>query len=260
MAAIVFFVIIWYTSLFFQTFFLHRYAAHGAFKMSKLWERVFYIFTYAAQGSSYMSPRVYAVMHRIHHAYTDTEQDPHSPHFSKNIFQMMWRTRTIYNKIYRGQIEVEDRFNKNLPDWNPIDRLGHSTLSRIGWALFYITVFILLSSPWWAYCLLPVILTMGAFHGAIVNWFAHKYGYVNFKVKNTSRNLLSIDVLMLGESYHNNHHRRPSAINFGRRWHEIDPVYPIIKLLDWLGIIHLTKQPLHPVEPTTERIEPDPSH
>ncbi|HEY9177213.1 MAG TPA: fatty acid desaturase, partial [Flavipsychrobacter sp.] len=87
--------------------------------------------------------------------------------------------------------------------------------------------------------LLPVIIAMGAFHGAIINWFAHKFGYKNFILKNTSENLFFIDVLMLGESYHNNHHKYPSSVNFGVRWHEIDPIYPIILLLNKLGVIKL---------------------
>ena len=79
MFILIFFVAIWYLSLFCQTFFQHRYAAHGAFKMSKRTEKAFYILSYITQGSSYMSPRAYAIMHRLHHAYTDTELDPHSP-------------------------------------------------------------------------------------------------------------------------------------------------------------------------------------
>lgn len=55
------------------------------------------------------------------------------------------------------------------------------------------------TSPWF-YLLLPVIFAMGAFHGAIINWFAHKFGYTNFKMENTSHNLLYADLLMLGES------------------------------------------------------------
>lgn len=82
---------------------------------------------------------------------------------------------------------------------------------------------------------------MGAFHGAIINWFAHRVGYRNFAVRNTSHNLISIDILMLGESYHNNHHKRPASVNFGFRWHEIDPVYPAILLLNWLRVIRLPK-------------------
>lgn len=239
MVLLLFFVALWYSSLFFQTFFQHRYAAHGAFTMNKFWERVFYIFTYIAQGSSYLSPRAYAIMHRMHHAYTDTEKDPHSPKYSKNIFSMMLRTHTMYAAIYKGTIDVEERFTKLLPDWPAFDKWAHSTASRIIWALAYSAVFIYFAPTLWLLVLLPVVLAMGAFHGAVINWFAHKYGYTNFKLKNTSQNLFHVDILMLGESYHNNHHKRPSAINFGKRWHEIDPVYPIIRLLAWSRIIKL---------------------
>ena len=220
------FVGLWYSSLFFQTFFQHRYAAHRAFRMSKGWERVFFVFTYITQGSSYMSPRAYGTMHRMHHAYTDTELDPHSPKYSRNLFQMMWRTRKIFNDIFEGRLKLEERFTKNLPEWPGFDRWANSLTSRILWVLVYLCLFLWLSASAWLLFLLPVMLVMGAFHGAIINWFAHKYGYANFRLKNTSRNLFSVDILMLGESYHNNHHKAPSSINFGRRWHEAGPCLP----------------------------------
>src|ERR1700755_976272 len=109
--------------------------------MSKFWERVFYVLAYVTQGSSYMSPRAYAIMHRMHHAFTDTEKDPHSPQFSRNVFQMMLRTRNIYSSIYKGNFEVEDRFTHNLPDWPTFDKWAHSTLSRTCWTIGYITLF-----------------------------------------------------------------------------------------------------------------------
>jgi len=239
MAVLLFFCALWYLSLFSQTFFQHRYAAHGAFTMTKGWERFFFIVAYLTQGSSYMSPKAYAIMHRLHHAYTDTEQDPHSPSFSKNIWSMMWRTRNIYRDIFKGTADVELKFTKNVPEWDRFDRWANSGLSRLIWVALYVGVFLWLESPLWLYPLLPVAISMGAFHGAIINWFAHKYGYKNYLLKNTSENLLHIDILMLGESYHNNHHKHPSAVNFGRRWHEIDPVYAIIRLFAWLGIIKL---------------------
>ena len=239
MFIIIFFIAVWYLSLFAQTFFHHRYASHGAFTMSKGWEKFFFIFSYITQGAHYMSPRVYAIMHRMHHAHTDTEEDPHSPAFSSNLISMMLRTRTYYNDIDRGRRKVEPAFMKNLPEWKGFDKWANSLPSRILWTVAYVAVFIIFATSAWMYLLLPVILAMGAFHGALINWFAHKYGYINFKLRNTSRNLLFIDVLMLGESYHNNHHKRPSAVNFGKRWHEIDPVYPVIRLLAWLRVIKL---------------------
>jgi len=182
-------------------------------------------------------------MHRLHHAYTDTEKDPHSPSYSKNIFAMMWRTRMIYTNIFKENMEIEERFKKNLPEWRGFDRWANSGISRLIWVGLYITFFVLFAPIAWWFLLLPVVISMGAVHGAIINWYAHKYGYRNYNLKNTSENLFSIDILMLGESYHNNHHKYPSAINFGRRWHEIDPIYPVIRLFQLLGIISMSKVP-----------------
>ncbi len=244
MIILIFFITLWYASLFSQTFFQHRYAAHGAFSMSKGWERFFFIIAYITQGSSYMSPRAYAIMHRLHHAYTDTDKDPHSPSFSANIFTMMWRTRGFYQDIIKGRMEIESRFTKNLPEWPAFERIANSSASRIIWVGIYILFFVFFATNAWVFLLLPIIVSMGAVHGAVINWFAHKYGYINFKLKNTSMNLLFIDILMLGESYHNNHHKYPSSINFGSRWHEIDPIYPLIRLLAKIGIIKIAKIPV----------------
>jgi len=241
MIVIIFFISLWYVSLFSQTFFQHRYGAHGAFTMSTKWERFFFIIAYITQGSSYMSPRAYAIMHRLHHAHTDTELDPHSPSYSANIFTMMWRTRGFYQDIVHGRMNVEDKFIKNVPEWPAFDRFANGAVSRLLWVAVYTMFFIFFAHSPWLYLLLPVVITMGAFHGAVINWFAHKYGYINFKLKNTSMNLFFIDILMLGESYHNNHHKHPSAINFGRRWFEIDPMYPVILLFHRLRIIRITK-------------------
>lgn len=241
MIILIFFISIWYLSLFSQTFFQHRYAAHGAFEMSKGWERFFFIVTYITQGSSYMSPRAYAVMHRLHHAHTDTPLDPHSPSNSSNMFLMMWHTRTVYQNVLHHKIDIEDKYTKNVPSWERLDRFANGTVSRLMWVALYILFFIVFATSPWQYLLLPIVVSMGAFHGAIVNWFAHKYGYINFKLKNTSMNLLFVDVLMLGESYHNNHHKHPSSINFGRRWFEIDPVYYVIRLFSYLKIIKVVR-------------------
>ena len=250
MPIIIFFIAVWYLSLFSQTFFHHRYASHGAFRMSRFWEKFFFIFTYITQGSHYMSPKAYAIMHRLHHAHTDTERDPHSPNFSSNIFSMMMRTRRIYQEILTGKMQVDPKFTKNLPEWDGFDRWANSVWSRALWVVAYVAFFVIFATSPWLYLLLPVVITMGAFHGAIINWFAHKFGYRNFKLKNTSENLFSVDILMLGESYHNNHHKRPSAINFGVRWHEIDPVYPVILLLNRLRVIRI------PVPATVSQVSP----
>ncbi len=83
MIILIFFACHWYFSLFFQTFFHHRYSAHQMFTMSKTMEKVFIFLSWLTQGSSYLSPYSYGILHRLHHAYADTEQDPHSPKYDK---------------------------------------------------------------------------------------------------------------------------------------------------------------------------------
>ena len=236
-----FFIASWYLSLFFQTFFLHRYAAHRSFTMSKFTERVVYVLTWIFQGSNYLSPFGYGVMHRMHHAFADTEDDPHSPKYDETIWNMMWKTKTIYSDIANKKLIPEKRFTEGVPQWEAFDKFARSWPSRIFWAGIYISVYYVYADVWWLWLLLPIQFLLSPIHGAIINWFAHKYGYINFRLRNTSHNLLFIDILMLGESYHNNHHKRPSAINFGTRWHELDPVYPVIRFLAWCRIIKIKK-------------------
>ncbi|MBS1775630.1 MAG: acyl-CoA desaturase [Bacteroidetes bacterium] len=250
MLVIVFFIAQWYLSLFCQTFFQHRYAAHGAFTMSRGWERFFFVLTFIFQGSSYLSTRAYAIMHRMHHAYADTDKDPHSPKYSKNIFDMMWKTYVFYRNINEYRVAIDAKFTKNVPDWPAFDKFAGNRYTRLFWVALYIGFYAAFATSPWLWLLLPVQILLSPVHGAIINWFAHKFGYENFEMKNTSENLIGVDFLMLGESYHNNHHKRPSAINFGYRWHEIDPVYPIILLFNKLHVIRI-----NPVKPETVPIQ-----
>jgi stearoyl-CoA desaturase (Delta-9 desaturase) len=245
-AVIAAFVGHWYLSLFCQTFFLHRYSAHKMFKMNKFWERFFYLLTYISQGSSYLSPRAYAILHRMHHAFSDTEKDPHSPHHTKNVFTMMWETKDIYNAVLNRKRAIETQFERNYPEWKLIEKLGDSWSSRIGWGLlyasFYILAYLYLDMHWAFFFLLPIHFLMGPIHGAIVNWSGHKYGYQNFDNQDKSKNSLIIDFLMLGELFQNNHHKRPNSLNFGSKWFEFDPTYPVILMLEKLKIIEVRKK------------------
>src|ERR1019366_8453815 len=110
MPILIFFLCHWYLSLFTQSFFLNRYAAHKAFTMSKGAEKFFFILCYFFQGASYLSPKGYASLHRMHHSYADTELDPHSPQYSKNLWDMMWKTKLIYSNIYYERIDLDTHF------------------------------------------------------------------------------------------------------------------------------------------------------
>jgi stearoyl-CoA desaturase (delta-9 desaturase) len=240
MTILIFMIFLWYSGLFFQTFFLHRYAAHQTFTMSPFLEKICFVLTWLTQGSNYLSAYGYGIMHRMHHAYADTKEDPHSPKFDKNPLAMMWRTKNTYQDINKQRIIIAKKFTKNVPQWEIFDNFASSIFSRLAWGAAYTLFFYFFAEVWWQWLFLPIIFLMAPIHGMIINWFAHVYGYVNFKVNNTSKNLLFFDFLMMGEGYHNNHHKHASRANFGGvRWHEIDITYSIMCVLNKLKIIKI---------------------
>jgi len=239
MALFLFIVIHWYLSLFFQSVFHHRYAAHALFTMSKGWERFFYIGCFLTQGSSYISAYTYGMMHRLHHAHTDLPNDPHSPTNTPNLFMMLLDTRNNYFNIHIGKTVVDEKYKKDLPEWAAFDRLTHNWITRLSCALVYLGIYALLATHWWEYLFLPVTIAMGALQGTIVNWWAHKFGYRNYEVDNTSRNILPVDLIFWGEAYHNNHHKNPGRPNNAVKWFEWDMGYFGMKVLDKLHVIQI---------------------
>lgn len=244
MPILIFFLAHWFLSLFCQTFFLHRYASHKMFTMSKGWEKFFYILTFITQGSSFLNPRAYAIMHRMHHTYSDTEKDPHSPHFFKDVWSMMIQTKNLYTAYLQHKIEPEEAFRGNYPEWPFMDRLADSWLMRLTFSAGYIAFYIAFAPSLWWFLLLPVEFLISPVQGAIVNWCGHKYGYQNFENGDRSKNSTPFDIFLLGELFQNNHHKSPNSPNFAKRWFEFDPTYPVMRILHSLGIIKLRKVPV----------------
>lgn len=164
MAIFIFLLVLWYGGLFFQTFFLHRYAAHQTFSMSRGMEKLTYVLTWIFQGSSYLSAYGYGVMHRIHHAYADTPEDVHSPKYDDNLFKMMLKTKNTYQNINKMKIEVEERFLTNVPQWTSFDKFASSMLSRILWGLGYTAFFYFFATVWWQWFFLPITFLMAPIH------------------------------------------------------------------------------------------------
>ena len=164
---------------------------------------------------------------------------------------MMWKTKTIYSAIANGKMVPEKRFTEGVPKWDAFDKIARSWPSRLFWGALYVGMYVMFATHWWLWLLLPIQFLFSPIHGAIINWFAHKYGYRNFEVGDTSRNFLPVDFLMMGESYHNNHHKHGSRANFGGvRWHEIDPTYQVIRILNKLNVIQVARH----VELKVERV------
>jgi stearoyl-CoA desaturase (delta-9 desaturase) len=110
--------------------------------------------TWLTQGSSYLVPRAYAVMHRMHHTYSDTEKDPHSPHFFKDIWQMMLHTAAIYKGFLSGTNLPDARFTKEyLPIWEKLDKVGNHNITRLLFAALYTTFYVLFAPNFWWFLL-----------------------------------------------------------------------------------------------------------
>ncbi len=245
---LIFFATHWFVSLFFHTFFLHRYATHHMMSMPPFWERVFYFLTWFSMGSSFLVPRAYAIMHRKHHKFSDTERDPHSPYFFEDVFHMMKTTGEIYGKLCRYPKYYKNEFPdlyETMPVWESLDRFGNNYTIRVIWGTVYSFVYIqgilVLGGNPYLVLLLPIQWFMGPIHGAIVNWCGHKYGYRNYKTPDKSTNTPFTGILMMGETFQNNHHAYEKDPCFSKRWWEVDPTYPILVIMDYCGMIKLNK-------------------
>lgn len=237
----------WFLSLFFHSFFLHRYASHQMYTTSKTGEKIIYLTTWIILGSSFLVPRAYGVLHRMHHTYSDTEKDPHSPYFFKDVWHMMLHTAIIFRNFEQGKRLPEPQFTEEyLPVWRRLDRIGNNPITRVLFGAAYTTfyIFFVPDGMWYLYLLLPIHFLMGPVQGAIVNWCGHKYGYRNYDNGDHSKNTTPFGVLLMGELFQNNHHQAKNNANFARKWFEFDTTYLIMRVLDKLRLIKLKPIPI----------------
>ncbi len=237
MVIFIFFIVHWYFSFFLQSFFHHRYAAHRHFEMSQLSERFFYIACFLVHGSSYISPNAFGIMHRLHHMHTDTPEDPHSPSNHPGFFGTMWQTRNSYHNIYIGKTLVDEKIKKDLPVWVSFENVAHNWFTRIMWIVLYTLFYITFATTWLVYFLLPVTIALCTVQGTMINWWAHKFGYVNYPMKNTSKNILPVDFLFIGDAYHNNHHKFPGRAKNAHKWWEFDFIYVLTCIMQKAKVI-----------------------
>ncbi len=233
----------WGLSVLLQSLFQHRYAAHRMYTMGPKTERSLHLLTALVQGSSYLEPRAYAILHREHHAFADTEKDPHSPAHHGNPARMMLATARRYAAFVTRRKQPESRFLGGYPEWPALERTFGHWPSRVAFGALYTLFYRRFATRRWQYLLLPLHFVMGPVHGAIVNWCGHRYGYRNFRTRDESRNSLPMDVLCMGELFQNNHHARPANPDFASRRFELDPTWQVMRLLARLKLIRLAHVP-----------------
>ena len=221
----------------------HRLLTHRSFRTHKPTEYLFAFFgSMAVQGSVI----AWVADHRKHHAHTDVEGDPHSPHVGhgdgvSGVLRGLWHAHTGWLLSEHGRAD----WKKYAPD------LYEDTGMRFINRRFVSLVMLGLALP----ALVGYLLTgtlLGAATGLLwgglvrvflvhhvtwsVNSICHFLGTRRFEVEDHSTNVFWLALPSLGESWHHNHHAFPrSAVHGLRRW-ELDPSALVIRAMERLGL------------------------
>jgi stearoyl-CoA desaturase (delta-9 desaturase) len=175
--------------------------------------------------------REWVAVHRKHHTFTDREGDPHSPKLLG-----LWRVQLFNAYYYAREAKNQETVEKFAPDL-PEDRLDRWIFSR-GWlglvAGIALAVGVLGFWPGLITAALHTVLYVGV-AAPMINGLGHTVGRQNFE--NTAYNSRVLAMLTGGESLHNNHHAHPRAPRFSVRRSEIDPSWPVIKMLEAARVV-----------------------
>jgi stearoyl-CoA desaturase (delta-9 desaturase) len=222
LVALVASTIVTQVAVFSTTIFLHRTATHKALTVHPALEWMFKFTLWMTTG---ILTREWVAVHRKHHAFTDEEGDPHSP-----ALEGFWKVQLGNVFYYIREVkrtDVVERYARDIKvGWWDRHVFKHGVLGlAIGTALLCVVL-----GLGWGLLAAGIHAVMYVFVlSSSINGLCHQVGYRNFD--NTATNIRFIALLTGGEGLHNNHHGYPRSPKFSFRASEIDPAWPIIKLL-----------------------------
>jgi sn-1 stearoyl-lipid 9-desaturase len=206
----------------------HRLLTHRGFKAPKWLE---YFMSICGTMALQSGPISWVTTHRVHHAFTETDKDPHSPRNGTYWSHIGW--------IFRGtaQHQPEATRNRYTPDMVKdkfhifLDKYYYVTIIALGVALFAI--------GGWSMVLWGVFLRVAvSWHFTwLVNSATHLWGSRRFETRDDSRNNGLVALVTFGEGWHNNHHAHPRSARHGLTWREFDVNWMQLRVLEKLGII-----------------------
>ena len=224
------------------TIYLHRYSSHRSLKLHPAVQHLFRAWLWFGTG---METKAWTAIHRKHHALTETSEDPHSPRVL-GLKEILFRGTEHYRAA--DTPETREKYGKGTPDdW--LERNVYSNLSTLGVTLHAILLVLLFGSVGIVIWALQMAWTplMGA---GVINGIGHAWGYRNFEVNDTSKNIVPWGFLIAGEELHNNHHTYPNSPKFSVRPWEFDIGWMWIRVFEFFGLASP-----HRVGPVATKIE-----
>lgn len=201
------------------TVYLHRHSAHRALELHPGLAHFFRLWLWLSTG---MNTRSWTAIHRKHHAFCETAEDPHSP-VVLGLGRVLREGAELYQQA--DTAEIRDKYGKGTPeDWIERNIYRHAGL---GIALMFAldgVLFGLAGIAVWAI----QMIWIPVFAAGIINGVGHALGYRNFEVPNAATNIVPWGILIGGEELHNNHHTFPNSPKLSVKPWEFD--------LGWLWI------------------------
>ncbi|MFN3192785.1 MAG: acyl-CoA desaturase [Aureliella sp.] len=213
----------------------HRMLTHGSFNTHR-WVRrtIATIGCLAGEGP----PIQWVANHRLHHARSDQEGDPHSPREGSLWSHMFWLAYRVGGKDGAEFLKkwapdlYRDRYIRLL-DYGFIPVNVMLSLVIIGAGAYFGGTSLAISWLVWAVFARMVFVLHATW---LVNSASHMWGYRNYETRDDSRNNWWVALLTYGEGWHNNHHAHPRMANHGHKWWEFDLTFRTIRLMQRLGL------------------------
>jgi stearoyl-CoA desaturase (Delta-9 desaturase) len=221
----------------------HRLFTHRSFKTSPALRFVFAVLGSAAIEGPVIS---WVADHRKHHAFSDKEGDPHSPHVGhgggiKGALAGLAHAHVGWLFIHT-QRGAKRRYAPDLmadPVVSFVDRtfvawalLGLASSFALGAAIGH-SLKAGLTGLLWGGAVRMLVIHHVTYS---INSLCHYFGSRRFDTDDESRNLMWLAPFSFGEAWHNNHHAFPTSASHGLRRFELDPSAFVIRILERLGL------------------------
>ncbi|HEY8315204.1 MAG TPA: fatty acid desaturase [Candidatus Baltobacteraceae bacterium] len=234
-AILVGFAIAYVTGGFGITLSFHRSLTHRSLRMVRPLEYLTAIFgTLAFQGD----PIQWVATHRIHHAHSDHDGDPHS-----TLKGLTWAHITWLFAKNENVPTTPEELKRYVPDlWeDPFYRALQWLHVPLQVALALVLFFV----GGWPFVVWGIFARLVfTYHTTwLVNSAAHSVGYRSYKTTDRSTNSWWVALVSFGEGWHNNHHAFPYSARHGLAWYEIDITWWFIKAMRALRLADKVRVP-----------------